>query len=120
MSPASLAPLASVSTSVSVSVTLLFFSNEPTAISSKNNNNRDLFYVIALIPHRLPGKVNPRQCHYQQNRDTVAAQMRRYKCLNNADADADAKEYNTSNFIQMCYLDTSPSLYHYLEFGRLI
>ena len=26
-----------------------------------NNNNRDLFYVIALFTHHLPGKVDPRR-----------------------------------------------------------
>jgi diphthamide biosynthesis protein 2 len=31
-----------------------------------NNNNKDLFYVIAPILHQLPGKVDPRRRHYQQ------------------------------------------------------
>ena len=30
----------------------------------------------------------------QQNRDNAAARKRRYKCLNNANADTGAKEYN--------------------------
>ena len=42
-----------------------------------DNNNRDLFYVIALVPHQLPGKVDPRPWHYQQSRDNAAARMRR-------------------------------------------
>ena len=44
---------------------------------ANNNNNRDLFYVIALVPHQLPGKVDPRRWHYQQSRDNAAARMRR-------------------------------------------
>ena len=42
-----------------------------------NNNNRDLFYVIALVPHQLPGKVDPHRWQYQRNRDNAAARMRR-------------------------------------------
>ena len=45
--------------------------------SGLDNNNRDLFYVIALVLHQLPGKVDPRQWHYQRNRDNAAARMRR-------------------------------------------
>ena len=50
---------------------------EPELASTCDNNNRDLFYVIALVPHQLPGKVDPRRWHYQQSRDNAAARMRR-------------------------------------------
>jgi hypothetical protein len=36
------------------------------------NNNRDLFYVIALSPHQLPGKVDPRRWHCKQSRNAAA------------------------------------------------
>ena len=41
-----------------------------------NNNNRDLFYIIALFPHQLPGKVDP-HCwwHYQRSRDNAAGRF---------------------------------------------
>ena len=41
------------------------------------HNSGDLFYVIALVLHQLPGKVDPRRWHYQRNRDNAAARMRR-------------------------------------------
>jgi hypothetical protein len=41
------------------------------AVSSLNNN-RDLFYVIALSPHQLPGKVDPRRWHCKQSRNAAA------------------------------------------------
>jgi hypothetical protein len=37
-----------------------------------NNNNRDLFYVIALLPHQLPGKVDPRRWHRKQSLNAAA------------------------------------------------
>jgi diketogulonate reductase-like aldo/keto reductase len=43
-----------------------------------DNNNRDLFYVIALFPHQLPGKVDPRRWHCKQSHN-AAARVRRYK-----------------------------------------
>ena len=66
----------------------------PTLAYVKGNimNNRDLFYVIALFSDQLR---KSRRWHYQQNRDNAAARMRRYKSLNDASADAGAKEYNT-------------------------
>jgi hypothetical protein len=36
------------------------------------NNNRDLFYIIALSPHQLPGKVDPRRWHCKQSRNAAA------------------------------------------------
>ena len=33
------------------------------------------------------------------NGDDVAARMRRHECLNNANADASAKEYNTVGYV---------------------
>jgi hypothetical protein len=33
----------------------------------KDNNNRDLFYAIALLPHQLPGIVDPRRWHCKQS-----------------------------------------------------
>ena len=36
------------------------------------HNSGDLFYVIALVLHQLPGKVDPRRWHYQRNRDNAA------------------------------------------------
>jgi hypothetical protein len=32
-----------------------------------NNNSRDLFYAIPLLPHQLPGTVDPRRWHCKQS-----------------------------------------------------
>jgi hypothetical protein len=38
------------------------------AAARANNNNRDLFYAIALLPHQLPGIVDPRRWHCKQSK----------------------------------------------------
>lgn len=48
---------------------------------STMNNNRDLFYVIALIPHQLPGKVHPCLRHCQQIVTMWPLKVRKYKCI---------------------------------------
>jgi hypothetical protein len=47
------------------------------------NNNRDLFYVIALFPHQHPAKVDPRRWHCKQSHN-AAARVRRQQFLNSA------------------------------------
>ena len=68
---------------------------EGPADGSDDNNNKDLFCVIALFPHQLPGKVDPRRWHCQRSRDNAAARMRRHACFHQASANADAKERST-------------------------
>jgi hypothetical protein len=41
-----------------------------------NDNNSDLFYVIAFFPHQLPGKVDPRRRHYDANANASAKEHR--------------------------------------------
>jgi hypothetical protein len=40
--------------------------NETTACLIIHDNNRDIFYVIVLFPHQLPGKFDPHRWHCQQ------------------------------------------------------
>ena len=65
------------------------------AIKKDNIDNKDLFYVIALFPHQLPGKADPRRWHCWRSRDNAAARMRRHVCFYQASANADAKERST-------------------------
>ena len=43
-------------------------------------DKRDLFYVVALVPHQLPGKVDPRRWHCKQSHN-AAARVRRHECI---------------------------------------
>jgi hypothetical protein len=45
-----------------------------------SNNDRDLFYVIALFPHQHPAKVDPRRWHCKQSYN-AAARVRRQQFL---------------------------------------
>ena len=42
------------------------------------NDKRDLFCVIALVPHQLPGKVDPRRWHCKKSHN-AAARVRRHE-----------------------------------------
>jgi hypothetical protein len=73
------------------SIVEMFLVAHACATMVNDNDNRVLFYVIALNLHQHPGKVDPRRWHCKQSHN-AAARVEKIKVTTIADANACAEE----------------------------